>query len=179
MDNKSRKIVEFYLSELLNHVKSVSEHRFAPLEFSITKKIIVSIGQAQEPVRQVESFLNVASLHPVAVFLRSNLEKLEKSGYKMSQMITTLENDSERIIQMFQKMLETSAAQDQLNNELQAIGFSLDLAALRKTYIKQDEAHASTDSVLKDETNVAPVSLKPESVAQPAEKIERLNHRSD
>ncbi|HNJ73300.1 MAG TPA: hypothetical protein PL129_12400, partial [bacterium] len=165
MDNKSRKIVEFYLSELLNHVKSVSEHRFAPLEFSITKKIIVSIGQAQEPVRQVESFLNVASLHPVATFLRSNLEKLEKSGYKMSQMITTLENDSERIIQMFQKILETPGSQDQLNNDLQTIGFSLDLPALRKTYIKQEDTPSPSEGTPKDEVKPISVGVKTEPPA--------------
>jgi len=174
LDNKSRKIVEFYLSELLNHVKSVSEHRFAPLEFSITKKIIVSIGQAQEPVRQVESFLNVASLHPVATFLRSNLEKLEKSGYKMSQMITTLENDSERIIQMFQKILETPGSQDQLNNDLQTIGFSLDLPALRKTYIKQEDTPSPSEGTPKDEVKPISVGVKTEPPASPAIKNDSI-----
>ncbi len=149
-DAKSKKISDFYLTELLNHVKTMADNRVSPLEFSVTKKILHFITQSDNLVVQISKLLPVASLKNVTEILTKNISRLENSGYKMSSMIASLEGDSERILQAIIKSLSGEGAIETMGRELEPIGLELDVEYLRKNYEKKkDESEAPTSFQIK------------------------------
>jgi chemotaxis protein histidine kinase CheA len=136
LDNKTKKFVDFYLSELLAHVKSMSEHRFAPIEYSIVKKVASSIGQSENPVGQIEAMASVPSLKAVCSFLQSIVSKIQQPDFKMSQMIALIESDSEKILQLFTPLVTQEENQVKLEKELHKVSVFLDVQGLKKTYAR-------------------------------------------
>lgn len=141
--SKTKKIVDFYLPELLNHFRSMSEHRFSPIDFSIIKKIVLSVINAPDRIVRIEQLKDSPSLAPFFQFLRQILEMAEKEEVKISQLIANIESDSEKLYNIFTQILPAHADLGAMETELQAIGITIDLNYLKKTYPSKTEEKAT------------------------------------
>ncbi|MBX7150592.1 Hpt domain-containing protein [bacterium] len=137
--SKTKKIVDFYLPELLNHFRSMSEHRFSPINFSIIKKIILSVINASDRMERIDQLKNSPSLTPFFQFLQQILEMAEKEEVKISQLIANIESDSEKLYNLFTQILPAHVDLNAMETELQTIGITIDLNYLKKTYLSKTE----------------------------------------
>ena len=131
-DPKVRKFVDFYLSELLTHVKSMSEHRFTPQEYNLVKKVIVFITQSGDHLSQVEKLSSVSALSAFYAFLQKIVEKVQQPDFKKSQMISVIETDSEKLSQILSQIVKTRGQLAGMESELAKIGLDVDTEPLRK-----------------------------------------------
>jgi chemotaxis protein histidine kinase CheA len=165
-DPKIRKFVDFYLSELLTHVKSMIETRFAPLEYNLSKKIIVHITQSKDHLAQVESLNAVTQLSPFTGFLQKIVHKVQQPDFKKSQMISVIETDSEKISQILSQIVKAKENLPALRNELKGAGIDVDVDALLKEPAKPavlSQKIEKTVAVVKTE--------KTEKISEPLKQI--------
>ncbi|MBL7995936.1 Hpt domain-containing protein [bacterium] len=141
-DPKAKKFVEFYLSELLTHVKSMSEHRFSPLEYNLIKKVIVFITQSRDHLSQVEKLSSVSTLSAFHAFLQKIVEKVQQPDFKKSQMISVIETDSEKLSQILLQILKSRDTLALFETELAKIGIEISTETLRSEPIKLAERAA-------------------------------------
>lgn len=147
-DPKARKFVDFYLAELLMHVKSMSEHRFTPLEYNLIKKVIVFITQSRDHLSQVEKISSISTLSAFYAFLQKIIEKVQQPDFKKSQMISVIETDSEKLSQIFSQILKMRDKLTSMENEFAKIGLELNTEPLRKEPDKISLKPAEVEKVL-------------------------------
>ncbi len=123
--NKNQKFLEFYLTELLNHVKNTSEHRFQPAEFSAIKKTLVYLSHAHNPSERIETLNKVEALKPLYSFFTSVLNRFQDPAYRKSQMMGSMEVDSEKVSQIFAAIFQSQSLRNDLVAQLPAIGITL------------------------------------------------------
>ncbi len=134
LDTKTKKFVDFYLSELLGHVKSMSEQRLGPVEHQAAKKIVTFLAQSGSPLSQMDALASVNIMRPLYEFLQKIIGQIQQSDFKMSQVISVIESDSEKILQVFAQILSDASRHRELERELQRIGLPLDMDMLKRTY---------------------------------------------
>ncbi|KAB2880275.1 hypothetical protein F9K33_05565 [bacterium] len=164
-DPKARKFVEFYLSELLTHVKSMSEHRYSPLEYNLIKKVIIFITQPRDHLSQVEKLSSVSTLSAFHAFLQKIIEKVQQPDFKKSQMISVIETDSEKLSQILVQILQSRDTLTLLESELAKIGIEISTEALRNEPVrmadKPSEKPAKTITPVKEKSTAKqPIKTK-------------------
>ncbi len=131
--NKNQKFLEFYLTELLNHVKNTSEHRFQPAEFSAIKKTLVYLSHSQNPTERIDTLKNVPVLNPLHEFFTAVLNRFQDPAYRKSHMMAAIEVDSEKVSQMFAAIFQSQALRNDLVAQLPAIGITLQFRLSQET----------------------------------------------
>ena len=163
-DPKVRKFVDFYLSELLTHVKSMSEHRFTPSEYNLIKKVIVFIIQSPDHLSQVDKLSPVSTLAPFTGFLQKIVQKVQQPDFKKSQMISVIETDSEKLSQIFSQIVKNRDILRAMSAELGKSGIEFDPETLMKEPAKATEAAAEKIEKAPPVTAKKSVSEKPQPV---------------
>ncbi len=141
-DPKVRKFVDFYLSELLTHVKSMSEHRFTPLEYNLIKKVIVFIIQSPDHLSRVDKLSSVSTLAAFTGFLQKIVQKVQQPDFKKSQMISVIETDSEKLSQIFSQIVKSREQFKTMAAEFSKLGIEFDPDAQMKEPVKTAEVPA-------------------------------------
>lgn len=176
-DPKVRKFVDFYLAELLLHVKSMSEHRFSPQEYHLIKKLIVFITQSPDHISKVEMLASVTTLSPFYAFLQKIIEKVQQSDFKKSQMISVIETDSEKLSQIFSQILKVKDKLSLMGSELAKIGLEIDADALIREPAKSETV--PSEKVVKKTTEekkpVVPAETPPVKQTAPQPKPQILS----
>ncbi len=125
-DPKLQKVLQFYLPELFNHFRSVAEHRLSPAHFNVVKKLLWPYSQTQEKLEYLERLRGIAALGPMNELLRTALQRVTSGETKLSTLLSGIEVDSEKLVQIFEKIFR-SVPPAQLNTELQSLGIRLEL----------------------------------------------------
>lgn len=126
VDPKLQKVLQFYFPELFNHFRSVAEHRLSPAHFNVVKKLLWPYSQTQEKLEYLERLRGIAALGPMNELLRTALHRVTSGETKLSTLLSGIEVDSEKLVQIFEKIFR-SVPPAQLNTELQSLGIRLEL----------------------------------------------------
>ncbi len=172
-DPKIRKFVDFYLSELLTHAKSMIETRFTPMEYNLVKKIIVFITQSKDHYAQIGSLESASQLSAFTGFLQKIVLKVQQPDFKKSQMISAIETDSERLSQIWAQIIKNRENLPALRSELKPIGIEIDVDSLLKEPVKA----GTTAEPKSEKTAIPPTPIKQVAVEKktepPANKVKK------
>ncbi len=147
MQDKTQKFSHFYLTELLHHVKSMSEHRYDPVEYAIIRKITHFIVASDVPLNRFTQLRSVVQLKPLTDFIVQRLERMKEPDFRMSLVMSSLESDSEKISQIFHQILENEPGRRQLETALAALGLDLDLDSLSQLSTAAPRGRTSASTV--------------------------------
>lgn len=161
-----KKFIEFYLTELLNHVKNTSEHRFQPAEFSAIKKILVYLLHSINPVEQIETLQRVPVLKSLYDFFNKVLKRFEDPAYRKSQMMASIEVDSEKLSRLFSDIFQSIEMRRDLTHQLPALGITLQYPLFK------EEPAAIKEPEIPVETRLP--SVKPAVMESPTQEFRRV-----
>lgn len=156
MPDQQKKIVHFYLTEMLNHVKSMNEHRLGPIPHNIIKRLVYFITATGDAAERFEKLKSIPSLAAFQGFLQVNMDKISGPGFRMSALMSALESDSERLSQILLSTLATKEQQFRLSDELLAVGFDLELEKLYEVHHDKETKRPVETAVTLDGAKIAP-----------------------
>ncbi len=154
-DPKTSKFLIFYLSELLVHVKSMGEHRFSPAEFSALKKILSYLHHGADPLTRLNSLAAISVLQPLYNFLQGLLAKQSDPQFRKSQVMASIEIDSEKVIQIFIKIYESPETKERLVEEAKTLGIQLQFKDTQAKLPVKDKPSEKTKTETSEPANTA------------------------